>query len=120
MELPKRKVEIGQFWRENFTVFYISSFFISWQGVFNTTAIEESILARSVLVVIFLFCIEFVLKILLSVLQALQLYAYADIIGITAQICGLIGIYIVSNTTEPSIVFQKLWRRLCSNPGPSA
>jgi O-antigen/teichoic acid export membrane protein len=88
-----------------FTVFYTSSFFISWQGVFNTVAIEESILARSVLVVMCLFCVEFVLKILLSVLQALQLYAYADILGITAQIAGLLGIYIVSNTTEPSILY---------------
>lgn len=88
-----------------FLIFYASSFFIDFQRVFNTELLDSRSLKAVAITVFIFFCMEFTLKILLSVLQAIQLYAFADVIGIVAQILGLAGIYAVSNYTEPSLYY---------------
>lgn len=82
-----------------FIVFLVSSPFIPWNTVFNTDEVSNSVLYKSVAVVFFFFCVGFVVKILSSILQALQRHAINDIMGLIAQIYSLIFIYILVSAT---------------------
>ena len=64
-----------------FSGFYVASNFISWNAALNTDIVSNAELFKIVVVVFFFFCLGFVLKLLSSILQALQKYALNDVIG---------------------------------------
>jgi len=84
--------------------FYITAHYVSWNKILNTEAISNSTLLNVVLVVFFFFCLDFVFKLLSSILRAQQRYAYTDIINIVAQLAGLIAIFVLVKTTEGSLL----------------
>ncbi|MDD2268971.1 MAG: oligosaccharide flippase family protein [Eubacteriales bacterium] len=86
-----------------FVAFFIAANFISWNKVLNTDLVANNELLLIVVMVFFFFCIEFVLKVVSSVLQAMQKYAVNDIIGLSSQILGLLAIYILVKTTDGSL-----------------
>lgn len=88
-----------------FIGFYIAANFISWNSALNTDVLPNKELFDIVVMVFFFFCLGFVLKVVSSILQAMQKYALNDIIGLTAQILGLIGIYILVQTTDGSLFY---------------
>lgn len=88
-----------------FITFTIAGFFISWNTVLNTDLIDNAELFKIAVVVFFFFCLGFILNILSSILQAMQLYAINDILGVIAQLLGLIAILILVNTTEGSLFY---------------
>ncbi|PHR45595.1 MAG: hypothetical protein COA32_13135 [Fluviicola sp.] len=81
-------------------LFIILSPFIPWNEVFNTQKVSSTVLYRSVGVVFFFFCVGFVVKILSSILQAMQRHAINDIMGLIAQIYSLLFIYILVKTSS--------------------
>jgi O-antigen/teichoic acid export membrane protein len=88
-----------------FLLFFLSAKFISWNSVLNTNLVSNKDLYSIVVIVFFFFCIGFVLKIISSILRALQRYAINDIIGLLAQMFGLIAIFILVKTTRSSLTY---------------
>lgn len=88
-----------------FLGFLITANFISWNKVLNTDLISNYDLFLIVIVVFFFFCINFVFSLVSSILQAMQKYALNDILGLSAQILGLIALYILVNTTDGSLFY---------------
>lgn len=86
-----------------FIGFFIAAYFISWNTALNTDVVPNNELFEIVIVVFFFFCIGFVMKVLSSILQAMQKYAINDILGVIAQILGLIAIFILVKTTDSSL-----------------
>lgn len=86
-----------------FVVFFVAANFISWNSVLNTDLISNNELLSIIVVVFFFFCIGFVMKVLSSILQAMQKYAINDLLGLLAQILGLIAIFILVKTTDGSL-----------------
>jgi len=91
-----------------FVSFYFIAPLISWNSFFNTEIVTNSELIRIVLIVFFFFCLDFVLKIVTSILQAIQRYGIFDIINLFSQILGVLGILILIKTTEGSIFYLSL------------
>ena len=88
-----------------FVGFVIAANFISWNKVLNTDIVSNYELLKIVVVVFFFFSIGFVMKILSSVLQAMQKYALNDILAVIAQLLGLIAIFILVKTTNGSLFY---------------
>ena len=88
-----------------FIGFFIAANLISWNAVLNTNIVPNAELYKIVVIVFFFFCIGFVMKILSSVLQALQKYALNDILGVIAQLLGLVAIFILVKTTKGSLFY---------------
>jgi O-antigen/teichoic acid export membrane protein len=86
-----------------FIAFYIAARFILWNKVLNTNIVSNQELYSVVLMVFFFFCIGFVLKLLSSILQAMQRYALNDILALIAQLFGLGAMYILVKTTKGSL-----------------
>jgi O-antigen/teichoic acid export membrane protein len=88
-----------------FLVFFIVGRFISWNAVLNTNAVSNNELYAIIIMVFFFFCMSFVLGLVSSILQAMQRYALNDIIGLFAQLLGLIALYILVRTTKGSLFY---------------
>ena len=88
-----------------FLGFLIAAYFISWNRVLNTNIVENHELFLIVVMVFFFFCVSFVLGLVSSILQALQRYAINDILGLTAQVLGLIALFVLVKTTKGSLFF---------------
>lgn len=88
-----------------FIGFFIAAQFISWNAVLNTNIVPNNELLAVVVMVFFFFCVGFVLGLVSSILQAMQRYAINDILGLTAQILGLIAIFFLVRTTKGSLFY---------------
>jgi O-antigen/teichoic acid export membrane protein len=86
-----------------FLVFLTAAYFISWNKVLNTFIVSNRDLFEIVTMVFFFFCMSFVLGLISSILQAMQRYALNDIIGLIAQLLGLVVLYILVHTTSGSL-----------------
>lgn len=91
-----------------FVGFYIASFFIPWNEVLNTKIVGNVELRRLIIMIFFFFCSGFITNVTSSVLQAMQKYALNDILNVVSQILGLLGVYILVNTTESSLYLMCL------------
>lgn len=88
-----------------FLGFLIAAGLIPWNKVLNTDIVANHELFLIVVMVFFFFCINFVLGLVSSILQSMQRYAINDILGLIAQILGLIGIFILVKTTKGSLFY---------------
>jgi len=88
-----------------FIGFFIAANFISWNSALNTDIVPNNELFSIVVTVFFFFCIGFVMKILSSILQAMQRYAINDILSVIAQLLGLLAIFILVKTTDGSLFY---------------
>jgi len=86
-----------------FLGFFVAANYISWNSALNTDVVANNELFKIVVVVFFFFCVGFVMKVLSSILQAMQKYAINDILGVIAQVLGLVAIYILVHTTDGSL-----------------
>ena len=78
-----------------FLGFFVIADFVSWNSILNTELIPNAELLKIVLTVFFFFSLSFAMKILSSILQAMQLYAINDVIGVITQFFGLFSIIIL-------------------------
>jgi len=86
-----------------FIGFFIAANYISWNTALNTNVVANNELFKIVVTVFFFFCIGFIMKVLSSILQAMQKYAINDILGVIAQALGLAAIFILVKTTDGSL-----------------
>lgn len=91
-----------------FLLFFAASFFVPWNKVLNTTIIGNVDLRDLIIMVFFFFCVNFITNVTSSILQAMQKYALNEILLLAAQILGLIGVFILVNTTESSLFLMCL------------
>lgn len=86
-----------------FITFSAINALLNWNIILNTNIISNKDLALIMMMVVFFFCIEFILRILSSILEAFQRYSLNNIIGVTAQLFGLLAIFILIKTTKGSL-----------------
>jgi O-antigen/teichoic acid export membrane protein len=78
--------------------------FFSCQAIFNVYLISERGLKTVLHFIVVLFCFDFLTKIFVNVLQALQKHFITDILGIISQLLGLLLIYFLTHVTEGSLL----------------
>lgn len=88
-----------------FLFFFIAANYISWNNVLNTNAVPNKELFLIVVIVFFFFCVEFILKTVSMILQAMQRYGMNNIIGLIAQLLGLLAVFILVRTTDSSLLY---------------
>lgn len=88
-----------------FLGFLIAANFISWNKVLNTDIVTNHELFIIVVMVFFFFCISFVLGLVSSILQSMQQYALNDILGLIAQMAGLIAVFVLVKITKGSLFY---------------
>tara|TARA_B110000003_G_C16651696_1_gene534467 strand:- start:2979 stop:4346 length:1368 start_codon:yes stop_codon:yes gene_type:complete len=89
-----------------FLGFCVIANLVSWNSILNTELIPNAELLKIVLTVFFFFSLGFAMKTLSSILQAMQLYAINDIIGIITQFFGLFSIIFLINFTDGNNLFN--------------
>ncbi|MBN1639316.1 MAG: oligosaccharide flippase family protein [Ignavibacteriales bacterium] len=86
-----------------FIVFLIIALFVDWNRVLNTSIVSNKELFFTVVTVFFFFCVNFILKITMSINAAMQKYSINNIIGLSGSVFGLAAIYLLVKTTDGSL-----------------
>ena len=86
-----------------FIIFFIINPFLDWTKILNTPAELKTDLSALALVVFGFFCLNFVLKLISSILLADQRPAIRDIIFFIGKLLNLIIIFILVKTTKGSL-----------------
>lgn len=86
-------------------VFFCFCGTISWSSLLNVSPEYQNLLVIVMRIVLVTFCITMIAKILNSVLAALQLNALVGTIELLGQLLVLIGTFILTKTTHPSLVY---------------
>lgn len=90
-----------------FIVFYLAGYFINWNKILNTGASANS-LNQVALAVFGLFCVQFVVQIVNTVLTAYHSLAKVGLILLIGQIITLIGILLLVRFTQSSLLLLVL------------
>jgi len=85
-------------------VFFVISFFVDWQAVFNTPPGQTDNLHALIVYVFSLFLIRFVLKLLAVIITADQRSAISNTFDPLSNVISLIIIYVLTITTEGSLM----------------
>ena len=95
-------------------VFLFANQFINWAHILNVSAGMESEVSVLALMVFTYFCLEFVLRIISTILIANQQPAYSSLLSVLGRILSLICIFILVRTTHGSLI--KLGAVFCFSP----
>lgn len=95
-------------------IFMFSNQFLNWADILNIPSGMEKEVSLLAIIVFTYFCLQFVLKIITSVITADQQPAKASAINVLGQLLSLIFIFILVKTTQGSLV--KLGIALCISP----
>lgn len=85
-------------------LFFIANFFINWSEVLNIKEVNTGELSKLTFILVSFFCIQFVLKIIHTIVLSDQKTALSGLIDVIGQILGLIIIFILTKTTEGSLI----------------
>lgn len=88
----------------SFIIYFICPH-INWGGLLNVDPQYQELIVNVMRIVIIFFCISMIVNIQTTVLRALQLNALGSAFGTVGQICVLIGTFVLTKTTEPSLVY---------------
>jgi len=86
-------------------IFLIINPFLDWTKILNTPAEMAKELRLLALIVFTFFCIQFVLKLLTTIITANQEPALASFYNLLGNIFSLLIIYILTKTTEGNLVY---------------
>lgn len=86
-----------------FLMICISAYLVNWQYVFNAYDIKNSELRLSVLIVSFLFLLNFVLSLVLQALHAAQKTSYTVLHQFLSNFFALFAVFVTSKFTEASL-----------------
>lgn len=89
-------------------IFILANFFIDWSLVLNAPSEIAGELSSLALIVVTFFCLQIVLKTILTILIADQKPAIATLCDTIGQLLSLIIIYILIKTTEGSLLLLGL------------
>lgn len=95
-------------------VFLAVNQFIDWSSVLNVSTSMQSEVSILAIIVFTYFCIQFVLRIITTILTADQQPAKSSLINLLGQLVSLVFVVILVKTTEGSLV--KLGLALCVSP----
>jgi O-antigen/teichoic acid export membrane protein len=95
-------------------VFIIANYFLDWASILNVSETMQSEISILAVIVFTYFCLQFVLRIITTLLIADQQPAKSSVIDLLGQIFSLFFIVILVITTEGSLV--KLGIALCVSP----
>jgi len=95
-------------------IFLIVNHFLNWTHILNVQGSIHLEVSTLAIIVFTYFCLQFVLRIITSLITADQQPAKADLIGVLGQLCSLLFIVILVKTTEGSLV--KLGIAFCLSP----
>ncbi len=95
-------------------IFLICNQFLNWSQILNVSGSMNSEISVLAVIVFTYFCLQFILKIITTIITADQQPAKATLIDVLGQIFSLIIVVILVKTTEGSLV--KLGFALCSAP----
>ena len=95
-------------------LFLIANNFLNWSHILHVPESIHSEVSTLAIIVFTYFCLQFVLRIITSLITADQQPAKSDLIGVLGQLCSLIFIVILVKTTEGSLI--KLGIAFCLSP----
>lgn len=95
-------------------LFIVSNSFLNWTHILNIPGNMESEVSILALIVFSYFCLQFVLRIITTILTANQQPAITSLVGVLGQILSLIFVLILVKTTNGSLI--KLGVALCLSP----
>jgi len=95
-------------------LFLMANPFLDWANLLNIDKIYNSDVSTLAIIIFTYFCLQFVLRIITTVLSADQQPAKASFIDLLGQFMALVIVYILVNTTEGSLV--NLGLALCIAP----
>ena len=95
-------------------VFIIANHFINWTNILHISPDLQHEISTLVLIVFTYFCIQFILRIITTILIADQQSAKSSLIDVLGQLLSLICIFVLLKTTNASLV--NLGIVLCSAP----
>lgn len=95
-------------------VFMIVNNYLDWAGILSVSETMRSEISVLAIIIFSYFCLQFVLKIITTLLIADQQPAKSSLIDVCGQILSLIFIAILVRTTEGSLI--KLGIALCLSP----
>jgi O-antigen/teichoic acid export membrane protein len=89
-------------------LYSISTPFIDWNKILNTTSISSAELDKVAYISVLFFCARLVFDLIFSVLAADQKTGYTSMITFIATLITLLAVYIISKTTQPSLMYMAL------------
>src|SRR5665647_2827140 len=95
-------------------IFLIVNHFLNWAHILNISENMQSEISILALIVFTYFCLQFVLRIITTLILADQQPAKSSLVDVLGQILSLIFIVILVKTTEGSLI--KLGIALCISP----
>ena len=95
-------------------IFLLVNQFLSWPDVLNVQAGMQAEISMLAVIVFTYFCLQFILKIISTVVIANQEPAKASLIDLAGQITSFVIILILVNTTQGSLIYLGL--ALCVSP----
>lgn len=84
------------------------SYYISWQFVFNTTAIPEEVLRNSIQITVFFIALNFCIGLVTSLLGAIQKTSVVAFGQLVSNILILCFVFVLSRSAEVSITYLAL------------
>ena len=88
-----------------FIIFIVINPLINWSIIFNTPTYMAKEISTLVLIIFTFFCFQFVFKLIGIVLTADQKPAINNFLGLIGNVLSLIVIFILTKTTEGSLLF---------------
>lgn len=95
-------------------IFLIVNQFLNWSNILHISASMQSEVSTLAIIVFSYFCLQFVLKIITTLIVANQQPAKSGLIDVLGQLLSLLFIVILVKTTEGSLI--KLGIALCASP----
>jgi len=95
-------------------IFLLANQFLNWSAILNISESMQAEVSVLAIIVFTYFCLQFVLRIISTVITANQQPAKASLIDVCGQILSLILVLILVRTTDGSLI--KLGIALCVSP----
>ncbi|MDR0863690.1 MAG: MATE family efflux transporter [Candidatus Symbiothrix sp.] len=95
-------------------IFILINNYIDWSSLLNVDQSLSSTLSSLFLIVFTYFCIQFILRIIITILTADQKPAKASLIDVAGQLVSLLIIFILTKTTQGSLIYLGI--SLCLAP----
>lgn len=94
-------------------LFYYLCGVVNWSSLLNISPDYQELLIVVMQIIIVSFCITMIAKILNSVLAALQMNALVGFVEFLGQVLVLIGTFVLTKTTQPSLIYLAWCICLC-------
>jgi O-antigen/teichoic acid export membrane protein len=95
-------------------IFLVANHFLNWARILNVSESMQSEISTLAIIVFSYFCLQFVLRIITTLIVANQQPAKSSLIDLLGQIVSFVFIVILVKTTEGSLI--KLGIALCLSP----